>query len=87
MKITSRDGHLRLRKKLKDVGKRDKRAARKAKMAELLQTGEEGNAGSGRAVASQRDIVKHADVQTIQKKFDLHLEMGMKVFCGINYSG
>ena len=45
-------------------------------MLELLQTAESGSVGSGDKVATQRDIIKHADVQTVQKKFDLSLEMG-----------
>ena len=75
-KVTARDGHVGLRKKLKATHQRDQRAARKAKMMELLETAESGSVGKLTKVASQREIVKQADVQTVQKKFDLHLEMG-----------
>ena len=68
----------------KAVHTRDKRAARKAKMLELLQTAESGSVGSGDKVATQRDIIKQADVQTVQKKFDLSLEMGP--YKGADYS-
>ena len=46
------------------------------KMMELLETAESGSVGTAMKVASQRDIVKQADVQTVQKKFELNLEMG-----------
>merc|ERR1711892_9144 len=75
-KVTTRDGHVGLRKKLKTTHQRDQRAARKAKMMELLETAESGSVGTAMKVASQRDIVKQADVQTVQKKFELNLEMG-----------
>ena len=75
-KITARDGHMKLRKKLQAVQKRDKKAAQKAKMMELLDTADSGFVAETVGVASQRDILKHADVQTVQKKFELQLEMG-----------
>ena len=62
---------------MKSVAARNKKAAEKAKMMELLDSAQPGEVSATvTKTYSQRDITKHADVQTLNKKFDLHLEMG-----------
>ena len=61
---------------MKDITKRNSEAAKKAKMIELLENAQPGEATTCNKTFQQRDILKHADVQTLQKKFELRLEMG-----------
>jgi len=76
-KVNAKTGHIKLRKKMKSVAARNKKAAEKAKMMELLDSAQPGEVSATvTKTYSQRDITKHADVQTLNKKFDLHLEMG-----------
>ena len=64
---------------MKSVAARNKKAAEKAKMMELLDSAQPGEVSATvTKTYSQRDITKHADVQTLNKKFDLHLEMGKR---------
>ena len=67
--------HIRLQKHLSHTRKRDRKAAQRAELASILDPCE-GGAMSSTKVYSQADIVRHADVQTMQKKFTLTLEMG-----------
>lgn len=76
-KVNAKTGHIKLRKKMKSVAARNKKAAEKAKMMELLDSAQPGEVSATvTKTYSQRDITKNADVQTLNKKFDLHLEMG-----------
>ena len=65
---------------MKDTKKQNSKAAKKAKMLELLETAQPGEAVSCNKTLKQNEILEHADVQTLQKKFDLHLEMGTYFF-------
>ena len=57
-KITARDGHMGLRKKLQAVQKRNKKAAQKAKMMELLDTADSGFVAETVGVASQSRVLE-----------------------------
>jgi len=74
-KVGKMTDHIRLQKHLTHTRKRDRKAAQRAELAAILDPCE-GGAMSPTKVYSQADIVRHADVQTMQKKFALTLEMG-----------
>ena len=67
--------HVKLSTHLKHTRKRDRKVAQKAELLKILNPAESGKAKRGK-IYGQDEIVKHADVQTLQKKFSLELEMG-----------
>jgi len=67
---------MKLKKMMKETKKRNSEASKKAKMIELLQNAQPGEVKIQNKTFEQRDILKNADVQTLQKKFELGLEMG-----------
>ena len=75
-KVETRTGHMKLKKMMKETKKRNSEASKKAKMIELLQNAQPGEVKIQNKTFEQRDILKNADVQTLQKKFELGLEMG-----------
>jgi U3 small nucleolar RNA-associated protein 7 len=77
-KVAKGMSHVKLQTSLTHTRKRDRKAAQRAEMLDLLHPTESGGLGdqTNDAPYTQRDILKHADVQTLQKKFSLDLEMG-----------
>ena len=67
--------HVRLSSHLKHTRKRDRKVAQKAELLKILNPAQTGKVKRGK-IYGQNEIVKHADVQTLQKKFHLELEMG-----------
>ena len=66
----------RLQKDLKTINKRAKNASQKAEMLKILAPTEHGAMRKTGKIFSQKDIERAADVQTMQKKFSLDLDMG-----------
>ncbi|CBY23763.1 unnamed protein product [Oikopleura dioica] len=75
-KINMKTAHIRLQKDLKTVNKRAKNASQKAEMLKILEPTEYGAMRKTGKIYSQKEIESVADVQTMQKKFSLDLDMG-----------
>ena len=75
-KVGKTTDHIRLQKHLKHTRKRDRKVAQRAELLHVLDPANQGVITNREKIYSQDDIIKHADVQTLQKKFSLDLEMG-----------
>lgn len=76
-KVGKTTDHIRLQKHLLHTRKRDRKAAQRAEIVGILDPADQGTIDVvNKKIYTQSDIVKHADVQTLNKNFALDLDMG-----------
>lgn len=76
-KVGKTTDHIQLQAHLKHTRKRDRKAAQRAELLHVLDPADAGRISNvENKIYNQNEILKHADVQTLQKKFELDMDLG-----------